>query len=78
MIDKEQAIQSEYRQQMNELAKFISSFFPGSGFALLVFRFGEPDTTHRMNYISNARRADMLRAMKEFIERIEKEHGVAT
>lgn len=40
------------------------------GFALLVFPFGDKPKG-RMNYISNAQRADMLIAMKEFIARSE-------
>ena len=39
------------------------------GFALLVFDFGPGG---RMNFISNANRRDMVKAMKELIENLEK------
>lgn len=61
-------IQKEYRASMNKLAKRLDKWLGGLGFALLVFKFGEPD---RCNYISNAKREDMLIAMKEFIARAE-------
>ncbi len=37
------------------------------GFAILVFNFGE--SSGGLAYISNARREDMIEAMKEFIAR---------
>lgn len=61
-----QPIEDKHRQQMNEIAGVLASALPpGTGFALLVFDLG---ATHgRMNYISNAERADMLVAMKAFV-----------
>lgn len=63
---------------MNEIAAIIDTAInePGVqerfGFALLVFRLGDHSSEEdRMNYISNARREDMLAAMKEFIARAE-------
>lgn len=58
-------IQSDYHQKMNELAHFLDDCFKPYGFSLLAFPLD--DTDGRMNYISNARREDMLIAMKEFI-----------
>ncbi|HEV7371248.1 hypothetical protein [Arenibaculum sp.] len=54
---------------MQALAKAIDKVVKPYGFALLVFPFGAADSEgeHRMNYISNARREEMLVAMKEFI-----------
>lgn len=69
-------IDQEYIEKMNEMAKSIDAFLNGVerprkvGFALLVFEFGNFDGG-RVNYISNALRADMLAAMKEFIARAE-------
>lgn len=40
------------------------------GFALLIFDFNKPGET---NYISNADRADMIEALKETVERFEKD-----
>lgn len=53
---------------MNAIAEVLSEALEGQGFALLVFDFGDKG---RMNYISNARREDMIVAMKEFISRSE-------
>lgn len=74
-------IQSEYREQMKRLARIIDEHFNGDakghdrkvGFALLVFPFGE-GTRDRINYLSNAERADMITAMKELIARFEGRH----
>ncbi len=74
MIEQEEPIQPELA---NEQAKAIGHAIDGFlnpngdedfGFAVLIFKMGEVD---RMNYISNAVRADMLAAMKEFIARNE-------
>lgn len=76
---KERPIQPEYLETMNLLARRLDEIFNGeapdvgvwvkrTGFALLVFPFDAPG---RCNYISNAERADMLTAMKEFIARAE-------
>lgn len=74
-MDHEQPIDPKAHKIMNDLAKLIGTVTPaGMGFALLMFEFG-PDG--RMNYISNARRADMLRALKEFVGKNEAEHGSA-
>ena len=76
-------IRPEHRAVMNELARFLDDTInPGHelpgvkrkyGFALLVFDFTDEKTgeTGHMNYISNARREDMLIAMKEFISKWE-------
>lgn len=69
-------IEQEYLDKMNAMAKSIDDFLNGVerprkvGFALLVFEFGNFDGG-RVNYISNALRAEMLAAMKEFIARAE-------
>lgn len=64
-------IRDEHRAQMNALAKVIDEAINGDepkkyGFALLVFDFG---TGGFMNYISNAHRDTMVKAMQEFIQR---------
>lgn len=41
-----------------------------NGFVLLAFPFGSQDG-RRVNYISNAERADMLAALKEIVARFE-------
>lgn len=59
---------------MRELAQALDEIFNGAerpkkvGFALLVFEFGSPA---EINYISNARRQDMISALKELVARWE-------
>lgn len=69
-------IQSEYRDQMNRIARALDEMFNGKekpkkvGFILLVFPFG--DTEGRCNYISNgADRKDVVVMFKEQIKRFE-------
>ncbi len=54
---------------MNEQARKIGAALPeGMGFALLIFDYNvRPDGEGRMLYISSAQRADMVKAMQEFI-----------
>jgi hypothetical protein len=75
--EKEQAIAPEVRRTMNELASFLAEELKPNGFSLLVFPFsnGEKVDQGRINYISNAERKDMLRAMRQFIDKNEAEHG---
>lgn len=58
-------VEPQHVAAMNAVAKVLSEAFKPYGFALLVFPMD--DDKGRMNYISNARREDMLVAMKEFI-----------
>lgn len=58
-------IEEQHRATMNKLARALDELFKPKGFALLVFDLGSHDG--RMNYISNARRSDMLTALKEFV-----------
>lgn len=52
---------------LKDLGKIIGSSLPkGVGFSLFIFDIGEGGN---MFYISNADRQDMIKAMKEFIER---------
>lgn len=63
----EQPIEPEVLGIMQGTYEALEEHLPkGWGFALLIFRFGEHDDG-RMNYCSNARREDMLVAMREFI-----------
>lgn len=72
-----QPIQPEHIDLMNNLARALDGLFNRgkwpkvTGFALLVFPFGQPNEEHIGNYISNADREDMIAAMKEFIARAE-------
>jgi hypothetical protein len=57
-------ITPELRDSMNRVGRLLGQTFEGRGFALFVFDYW-PDGT--MNYLSNADRADMLVALREFI-----------
>lgn len=64
--------------QMNALAGFLDDVLNGDdrpkqiGFALLLYRFGEDlVSTHRINYIGNGDRGDVLVALKELVARWE-------
>lgn len=55
-------IEHEHRAVMNAIASHLKDLFPGFGFALLIFDFSDKG---RMNWISNAKRADMISALRE-------------
>lgn len=58
---------SEVRARMQAIARGVNSELPpGYGFFVLCFPFG---TSGRVEYVSNGTRADVIKAMKEFIER---------
>lgn len=66
-------IQADYHSQMNALAKMLDELLNENRprkveFCLLMFPF-EQDVTpdSRMNYISNARRPEMITAIKELL-----------
>lgn len=74
-------IQPELRQMMNDVAAGLDDIFNGRelpglprtkkvGFCLFTFNFGQIDGG-RVNYISNADRADMIAAVKEWLARAE-------
>lgn len=77
-------IQPEYREKMNALAQALDDVFNGpatgtdrkTGFVLIVFPFEEAEKakagdTGRANYISNARRDEVVIMLKEQIKRFE-------
>lgn len=69
-------IQQQYRALMNATAEGLDKIFNGDqhpkkvGFVLLSFEFGKTEGG-RVNYISNADRADMIAAMNEWLARAE-------
>ena len=54
-------------EQMRILAQMIQNKIPGLGFALIVFPFFESGIS---NYISNAVREDMIKALDETVARL--------
>jgi hypothetical protein len=77
MPEQEEPIQEEYEKQMYAVGRAIDEFLNPDGnnktlgFAILMFKLGEPADGDRMNYLCNSRREDMIAAMKEFIARNE-------
>ena len=56
------------RNSLNALGHVISKeIFPGLGFMLIVFEFNKPGIS---NYISNAERTDMVKALRETADRL--------
>ncbi|WP_439572606.1 hypothetical protein [Phreatobacter sp.] len=50
--------------------KRLEAIFPGHGLALLVFDFNKIEAG-RMNWVSNAHRADMVAALREMAAQLE-------
>jgi len=77
MIEEPQPIEEPMRKVMNNIGRLLAGAIDEAaavihrkyGFALFVFPLDDVDG--RMNYVSNARREDMLAAIKEFIARNE-------
>jgi len=77
MPDSHGPIEERHREQMRALGQALDATFNDPeleggkqvGFCLLTFKFGEPSNKSRMNYICNANREDMNRALEEFINR---------
>lgn len=64
----EDAKDANTRDQMQKIAALVNEETPeGWGFFVLVFPFD--DRAGRMNYVSNAKRKDVLKLMIEFIEK---------
>jgi len=72
-------IQPEYHRLMNSIAGVLDETFNGdakgkdrkTGFVLIVFPFDEVKEGGRANYVSNARRDDVVTMLKEQIKRFE-------
>jgi hypothetical protein len=65
-LTPQQKEDAKVRADLQKLARLVDSQLPyGWGFVVLAFPFGAGG---RMNYIANAERVDVVRAMYEFIE----------
>jgi len=64
------------KNAMQEMANRVKELLPKDlGFTILVFPFNEPGVS---NYISNANRSDMIKALRETAERLEKKEDFIT
>lgn len=70
--EKHDEIEPHYKLLMNDVAGVLDEGFRPYGFALLIFPFDGSDG--RMNYISNASRAGMVKALRELIRKFEAEY----
>lgn len=69
---------NDVRERMQETARMIQTMLPpGTGFILLAFDLGDPKPglEHRTEYVSNGRRSDVVKAMREFIAKTEGQWG---
>ena len=62
-------------EAMQSLARIIDKEVSGNGFALLVFPFGNEKMS---NYVSNAQREDMIKALRETADRLENKQDFMT
>lgn len=73
-------IQPAFKEQMVALGRAIDNILNGdkqppvNGFVLLTFSFEDGIDAERINYLSNARRKEMVTALKEIVARFEGRH----
>lgn len=61
------------KSKMQTIAKKVQEELPSDfGFVVLTFKFNE---LGQMIYVSNANREDVIKSMKEFIEKTENNYG---
>lgn len=58
----------QLEKDMQEIAKILDACFENRGFALIVFEFHNPGIG---NYVSNAERSGMIKALRETADRLE-------
>jgi hypothetical protein len=66
------------REKLNRLASHLDHYWNGErvgadktiGFAVFIFEFGKVEGA-RIDYVSNADRADMIKSVKEWLARVE-------
>jgi hypothetical protein len=71
--DPTPADHAQAEELMRIVGDGISEVFPGMGFTLLIFNFNAPGVS---NYISNANRADMVKALRETADRLERREEI--
>lgn len=69
--------EEEYiKGKLQNIAQNIDKELPeGFGFALLTFKFNAKPDTSELMYVANADRQDIVKAMKEWIEKTENNFG---
>jgi hypothetical protein len=72
-IEMQQATEEVMRELGININAAINHYFPRSGFVLIVFPFNRPGIS---NYISNAERSSMIKALKETTGRLEQREDI--
>jgi hypothetical protein len=76
-------ITDEFITKMNKMAEFLDNVFNGenleersTGFILMIFPFGETQGNEsRCNYISNAKREDVVNLLRAQLDRFESQQA---
>ena len=69
MMNEEEIV----KRRMQSIARKVDEELPDNfGFVVLAFKFNEKG---EMIYVSNANREDVVKSMKEFIEKTENNYG---
>lgn len=69
MMNEEEIV----KRRMQSIARKVAEELPDNfGFVVLAFKFNEKG---EMIYVSNANREDVVKSMKEFIEKTENNYG---
>ncbi len=70
---EQEEIEEIVKSRLQRIAEKVNNELPtGFGFVVLSFAFGNPG---QMMYVSNANREDIVKAMKEWIEKTENNYG---
>lgn len=72
-VEKQQRIEEAMRDLAGAIGHVIKEEFGEMGFALIVFEFHKPGIS---NYISNARRHEMIMALRESADRLENNEDI--
>lgn len=67
---------NDVTERLQETARMIETMLPPyTGFVLLAFDFNAAPNTSRLQYVSNGNREDVVKAMREFINKTENGWG---
>jgi len=72
-IQKQRQIEALMRVLANHVDHKIRETLGHMGFAIIVFEFNHPGVS---NYISNASRSDMIQALRETADRLERNQDI--
>lgn len=65
-----EAMTGRVKEKLNQIGTEVDKRIPeGWGFAVLVFPFGNADEDRTLMYVSNAERANIVEAFKEWIQK---------